>query len=77
MNGTVLYRIDKAKHMQRFYRLDLQPDLFGRWCCIREWGRIGTAGRMRSVPFLSPRDAEAALDRQRRIKERRGYTEQA
>jgi hypothetical protein len=22
-------------------RLDVQPDLFGQWCFIREWGRIG------------------------------------
>ena len=35
--------------MRRFYRLDVQPDLFGRWCCIREWGRIGRAGQVRSL----------------------------
>ena len=42
MNTTViLYRIDPEKGMQRYYRMDVQPDLFGRWCLIREWGRIG------------------------------------
>ncbi|MGH9696205.1 MAG: WGR domain-containing protein [Bryobacteraceae bacterium] len=22
----------------------MQPDLFGNWCLVREWGRIGSAG---------------------------------
>lgn len=74
MTATVLYRIDASKHMHRFYRLDVQPDLFGQWCVIREWGRIGAAGRERSIPFPSPDAAAAALDEQRRAKERRGYS---
>ena len=73
MNTVVLYRIDQAKRMHRFYRLDVQPDLFGQWCLMREWGRIGSTGQTRSVPFLSPEAAAAALDKQRRTKERRGY----
>ena len=60
--------------MHRFYRLDLQPDLFGQWCLMREWGRIGTTGRECSVPFPTPQEAQAALDKQRRIKEGRGYS---
>ena len=59
--------------MRRYYRLDVQRDLFGEWCCIREWGRIGAAGQTRSDPYPTPAAAEAALDRQRRAKERRGY----
>ena len=73
MTATVLYRIDASKHMHRFYRLDVQPDLFGQWCLMREWGRIGTTGRERSIPFPTPTAAHAALDKQRRVKERRGY----
>jgi predicted DNA-binding WGR domain protein len=73
MTATVLYRIDSTKKMHRFYRLDVQPDLFGQWCLIREWGRIGTAGRERSLPFPTRRQAQDALDKQRRSKERRGY----
>src|SRR4051794_22097720 len=59
--------------MHRFYRLDVQPDLFGQWCLMREWGRIGCSGQARSLPFPSPQEAHAALNKQRRIKERRGY----
>lgn len=72
MTATVLYRIDTAKRMHRFYRLDVQPDLFGQWCVIREWGRIGNTGQTRSMPFLTPGDARAALDKHLRAKERRG-----
>ena len=73
MNAVTLYRIDQARNMHRFYRLDVQPDLFGAWCLMREWGRIGSPGQTRSVPFPTLQEAHAALDRQRRAKERRGY----
>ena len=73
MSAVVLYRINPEKHMYRFYRLDVQPDLFGQWCLIREWGRIGSTGREFSIPHTSLQEAEAALHRQISIKERRGY----
>ena len=76
MTAATLYRIDQAKNMYRFYRLDVQPDLFGQWCLMREWGRIGSSGQTRSIPFPSPTEAKAALDKQRRAKERRGYSGQ-
>jgi predicted DNA-binding WGR domain protein len=71
--AIVLYRIDDTKRMHRFYRLDVQVDLLGAWCLTREWGRIGSTGQTRSVSFHSPQDAQAALAKQRRAKERRGY----
>jgi predicted DNA-binding WGR domain protein len=73
MNAVMLYRIDAAKRMHRFYRLDVQPDLFGHWCLVREWGRIGSSGQTRSLPFPTAQEAESALDKQRQTKERRGY----
>jgi predicted DNA-binding WGR domain protein len=36
MSAVTLYRTDPARNMARFYHLDLQPDLFGSWCVIRE-----------------------------------------
>jgi predicted DNA-binding WGR domain protein len=69
----ILRRVDPAKNMCRFYRLDVQPDLFGAWCLIREWGRIGSAGQVRSIPYDTAAAAHEALARQRRVKERRGY----
>ena len=73
MSSVTLHRTDSTRNMRRYYRLDVQQDLFGQWCCVREWGRIGAAGQTRSVPYPTPAAAEAALDRQRHAKERRGY----
>ncbi len=73
MSAIILHRIDPAKNMRRFYMLDVQPDLFGHWCFIREWGRIGRAGQVRMVPYATPTEAHEALAEQQRVKERRGY----
>jgi predicted DNA-binding WGR domain protein len=73
MNPVHLTRIDPARNMRRFYRLDVQPDLFGGVSLVREWGRIGRAGRLRLDPYPTSSDAQAALDHHRRAKERRGY----
>ncbi len=41
MSGITLTRRDPAHNLYRYYRLEVQRDLFGAWCLIREWGRIG------------------------------------
>jgi predicted DNA-binding WGR domain protein len=74
MTAITLHRTDPAQDLHRFYRLDVQPDLFGAWCFVREWGRIGAAGQVLTVPYPTPHEAQAAQDRQRRMKERKGYT---
>lgn len=51
--------------MRRFYLLDVQPNLFGEWSFIREWGRTGQPGQVWAVPFSIEAEAQAALDRQR------------
>jgi predicted DNA-binding WGR domain protein len=73
MSAVTLTRRDPERNMHRYYRLDVQPDLFGEWCLTREWGRIGAGGQTRSSPYPTPAEAQAALERQRRAKERRGY----
>jgi predicted DNA-binding WGR domain protein len=74
MSAVTLTRSDAARNMHRYYRMDVQPDLFGQWCFIREWGRTGSPGQTRAVPYPTPPEALAALEQQRRAKERRGYT---
>jgi predicted DNA-binding WGR domain protein len=37
---VVLCRVDDARNMRRFYRLDVQPDLFGGVLLVKQWGRI-------------------------------------
>jgi predicted DNA-binding WGR domain protein len=73
MSAVVLRRVDPDKNTARFYRLDVQPDLFGGWSFIREWGRIGRPGTVRQTPCPTKAEAFAALEHQRRAKERRGY----
>jgi predicted DNA-binding WGR domain protein len=61
MIPVTLYRTDPARNLWRFYHLDVQPDLFGAWCFVREWGRIGQAGQTRIVPYPTPDAAQAAF----------------
>ena len=73
MNAVHLARIDPAGNMCRFYRLDVQPDLFGGLAVLKEWGRIGARGRMMDEWHMSEAQALAALQRQAERKRRRGY----
>jgi predicted DNA-binding WGR domain protein len=38
-------RVDAARNMARYYRLAIEPTLFGNVCVVRNWGRIGTRGQ--------------------------------
>lgn len=73
MNNITLYKTDPAKNLFRFYRLDIQTDLFGNPCLIRQWGRIGTAGQMKTVPFSTQDAVECELAKYKRLKSNRGY----
>jgi predicted DNA-binding WGR domain protein len=73
MTALHLRRADPARNMCRFYRLDIQPDLFGRVLLMKQWGRVGTQGRMVAESFDNEELALAALQRQAERKRRRGY----
>ena len=73
MIAISLRLIDPEKNKWRFYHLDIQTDLFGQWCHVREWGRIGRQGKMLITPFPSAAEAEQALSQLRRRKEKWGY----
>jgi predicted DNA-binding WGR domain protein len=73
MPAVTLRRIDLARNMARYYRLDVQPDLFGEWGVIREWGRIGQPGRLRVDPYLTAAQAEERMRVQQAAKQGRGY----
>jgi predicted DNA-binding WGR domain protein len=68
-----LRRIDPAKHMARFYAMDVQRDLFGCIVLTKQWGRIGTHGRRVGECHATEALAVAALQRQAERKQRRGY----
>jgi len=67
-------RVDPDLNMYRFYRLRLQPDLFGGMTLFREWGRIGTGGRQMVDHFNDTGTAIDALLEIYRTKSKRGYT---
>ena len=71
--SITLRRVDAEKNVSRFYRLDVQPDLFGQWSLLREWGRIGSPGTLLVQPFPTQAEADAACVRLCRLKERKGY----
>lgn len=73
MTALVLTRIDAGKNMQRFYKLDIQPDLFGGWSLIREWGRLGRAGQVRIQNFPTRGTADLAMVGHYSRKARKGY----
>jgi predicted DNA-binding WGR domain protein len=75
--ALMLFRTDPARNMCRFYHMAVQLDLFGAWCFVREWGRIGRAGQLLTIPFATEKEARAAFDQQRRTKARRGYISSA
>jgi predicted DNA-binding WGR domain protein len=70
---TCLHKCDPARNQFRFYALSVQPNLFGAWSLIREWGRIGSEGQSRIDLHDSLEAAEQAMRRKVREKRRRGY----
>lgn len=73
MSGTYLTRSNASCNMNRFYRMEVQPDLFGGWTLWREWGRIGRAGQLRRDAYLNEQEGQAALTDLMRQKLKRGY----
>ena len=71
--GVTLRRIDPAKNMARFYAMEVQLDLFGAIMLMRQWGRLGTGGRISGEPYASVALAKNALEHQAARKRRRGY----
>jgi predicted DNA-binding WGR domain protein len=71
--AVTLRRIDPARNMARFYAMDVQRDLFGAILLMRQWGRIGTYGRVAMEAYTSIAAALAVLERQAERKRRRGY----
>ena len=68
-------RIDPACNMRRFYRMSIQPDLFGGASLVREWGRIGARGQMMVESHPDEGEAITALIQLAAVKKRRGYSD--
>ncbi len=68
-----LRRIVPGQNMRRFYLMHVQPDLFGGVSLVREWGRIGSSGRVLAEHHADEGSAVTSLLDMARIKRRRGY----
>lgn len=73
MSPAYLTRVDAEQNMARFYSISLQPNLFGEWSLVREWGRIGRGGQVKVTPYPTRAEAEGALAKLAHEKARRGY----
>ena len=69
-----LLKVDMEKNQRRFYNLHLAPDLFGGWSLVREWGRLGSGGTLRIMPFDTEEEARQALKKVQEAKLKHGYS---
>jgi predicted DNA-binding WGR domain protein len=72
----VIQRRDPKKSMHRFYALAVHPDLISGWSLQREWGRIGSPGRVVIEPFSDEHEAATSGAEIEAAKRRRGYSDQ-
>jgi predicted DNA-binding WGR domain protein len=68
-----LTRIDPDRNMSRYYQLHIQPGLFGGFDLVREWGRIGSPGTIRTAIYPNQDAATAALADAVKQRQKRGY----
>ena len=73
MNAVYLTHIDATRNMSRFYTMRLQATLFAECSLVREWGRIGRGGQVKTTVFPTAEAAQGELARIERVKLRRGY----
>ena len=74
MKIIVLERVDPKANVFRFYVLSIEPTLFHEVSLVREWGRIGRAGRRRIDLYGSAATAKVDLETWIAKKLGRGYS---
>jgi len=71
-----LEKINPSMRQKRFYTMRICQTLFGDWCLIREWGRIGSAGGQKIELWASSEtEVGEAFQKLHRSKCKRGYVE--
>lgn len=70
---VLLNRIDPARNMARYYRVAIEPTLFGWSSVVRDWGRIGRSARRRLDLYDDDDEAVATAEKLLQGKLRRGY----
>jgi predicted DNA-binding WGR domain protein len=77
MSDVTLKRIEPSTNCFRFYRLAVEPNLFGDYSLVIHWGRLGRFGRFRIASSGPREDVEALAMRAARRKLARGYQSDA
>lgn len=70
---TYLTRHDYESNKHRFYQMHVVFGLFGEWALVREWGRIGSGGQIRSDWFETKEQAIRAGIKLKDSKLKKGY----
>ena len=68
-----IQRVDPTRNMARYYRLAIEPTLFGNISVVRNWGRIGKRGQERIHFFENEKQALILFLDILREKRRKGY----
>ncbi|MFK7876697.1 MAG: WGR domain-containing protein [Paracoccaceae bacterium] len=68
-----LVKTEQQGNMFRFYRMEIVRGLFGDWGLVRNWGRIGSSGQLRTDWFDSEGAAKDARFDLHMQKAKRGY----
>jgi len=70
-----LYLQDQKLNKNRYYTIQIQPDLYGRFSLIREWGRIDNNGGLVDItPSLTEHQALLKAEKIEKHRLSRGYT---
>jgi predicted DNA-binding WGR domain protein len=72
-SNVILERIRPELNERRFYAMSVTTDLFGNTLLFRNWGRIGTGGRICFDHHPGIPEAITAMTRLATKKQRRGY----
>ena len=68
-----LTRMTQSSNLRRCYRLEIVRGLFGDWGLVRNWGRIGSSGQVRTDWFGTEIEAKDARFKLHMAKAKRGY----
>lgn len=68
-----LTKTEPNANLFRFYRMDIVRGLFGDWGLVRNWGRVGSSGQIRTDWFDTETEAKDARFDLHMQKARRGY----
>ena len=69
----LLIKTEPQGNMFRFYRMEIVRGLFGDWGLVRNWGRIGSSGQLRTDWFDTEDAAKDARFALQMTKAKRGY----